>query len=816
MTDQALPGTAPSQNTTRKPKQARTAAGEPEGDAVGAAAWRDLAVLLLLAVTGIIGFAPAFADGVFLVAGIGGILVGACAGYLSRLWRLNAFVTVMLAVVAYVVVGTPLAVPSQGLFAVLPTLDSLRSLALGSVFGWTDIVTLPAPVAQPDYIDVLPYACGWLVGLVSAVLALRWMPRRERGTLAASVLLVAPFVLYLLGVLVGTSQPFLAVVRGVALALIALIWLGWRRGDNRNAALQDRGRLRRTRLVGSGIIAVAALLVAGVTGSVLAPSSDARFVLRDEIVPPFDPTDYPSPLSGFREYTKDLAETELFTVSGLEAGDLIRLATMDTYNGRLWNLAGPETAADGSGSFTLVGEDLPEPWLLSSSESRSIDVTVIDYSGVWLPLAGHPKSLTLPAEPDASQDLRYNPATATAVVTSGVSSGYRYSFDTALQDQPSDDELLTVPVASVQMPPVHTVPDIVAAKSAEYVGEATTPIEQLRAVETALHNNGFLSHGLASDNVPSRAGHGADRIDELFTRNQMIGDEEQFAAAFALIARELGYPARVVMGFAPEDADGGAPITVTGEAVTAWVEVPFEDVGWIPFFPTPDEKEIPQDQTPKPKTEPQPQVRQPPRAAQQDDDLLTNVEIDDKDEDENNDRAGIPLWVWIVLAAVGIPVLLCILPALIVALVKRRRVAKRRRGGASHQQAAGAWDELVDRHAELGFAVPARVTRRNIARGLAAQYETPNEPDGRRMPDGLLEFAEDTDRAVFAGHEVPDDDVESLWRRTDEQSSHATSAVGWWRRQLRRFRVSGTRTLADRLSAPAPKRERAEGRSSNG
>src|SRR5699024_4684989 len=140
-------------------------------------------------------------------------------------------------------------------------------------------------------------------------------------------------------------------------------------------------------------------------------------------------------------------------------------------------------------------------------------------------------------------------------------------------------------------------------------------------IERQLKVNGFLSHGLASDAVPSRAGHGADRIEELFTRNQMIGDEEQFAAAFALMARSLGYPARVVMGFAPQNVEEGAPVTVTGEDVTAWVEVPFEGVGWISFQPTPDEKEIPQDQNPKPKTEPQPQVRQPPRAEKQAEDL---------------------------------------------------------------------------------------------------------------------------------------------------------------------------------------------------
>jgi len=778
----------------------------PARGAVDAVAWRDLGVVTVLAALGVWGFAPAFSDPLYLLAGIGGLVVGTAAGYVSRLLRLNAFTTVVLAAVAYFVFGSALAVPSQAIAFVVPSLESLRALALGGVFGWTDIVTLPAPVAQPLYIDVLPYISGWLIGLVNAVLALRWLPRGARSMRRVPVLLVAPGILYLLGVVIGTSQPYLALIRGIAFAVIALVWLGWRRTAAENAGLQDRRGLVRAKAIGSGVIALAAIVVAGVAGSTIVPPADARFVLRDEIVPPFDPLDYPSPLSGFRQYTKDLADTELFRLSGLEAGDRIRLAVMDSYDGRLWNVSGPGTAADGSGSFTLVGQELPEPPLISSSVTRSVDVTVMGYRGVWLPVVGYPSTLRLDDEPDKTQDLRYNATTATAVITSGVASGYEYSFNADLQDLPSDEELANVPTANVQLPPVGTVPDIVAAKSAEFVGDATTPIAQLRAVETALHTNGFLSHGLASEDVPSRAGHGADRIEELFTRSQMIGDEEQFASAFALIARSLGFPARVVMGFAPENADDGTPITVTGESVTAWVEVPFEGVGWVPFFPTPDEKEVPQDQTPKPKTEPQPQVRQPPRASQQDDDLLTNVEIDDKDEDDKDQPFVLPGWVWVVGGVIGIPLLLYLIPFLIVAAIKRRRRTRRKNAPEAHRRAAGAWDELVDQHAELGFVVPRRVTRTAVAESISAQYTYPTEENVQVQPQStsaaLATLARDADHAVFSGTDVPEQSVEHLWDGMTAQTAQAEAAVGWWRRQLSRFRVASARSLTERLSAP--------------
>src|SRR5699024_6996051 len=50
-----------------------------------------------------------------------------------------------------------------------------------------------------------------------------------------------------------------------------------------------------------------------------------------------------------------------------------------------------------------------------------------------------------------------------------------------------------------------------------------------------------------------------------------IGDQEQYAALTAVLARSIGIPARVGMGFeVPEGQEGN--VSITGEDVTAWVE----------------------------------------------------------------------------------------------------------------------------------------------------------------------------------------------------------------------------------------------------
>lgn len=770
----------------------------------------DILVLGLLSLLGIAGYETAFGDLNFLLAAIAGLAVGTLAAVAGAAWRLGVVTTVLVAMAAYFLFGAPVTMPESTLFAVLPSLQGLTGLAVGPVYGWADIVTIGTPVEAPFYIAVVPYFAAWIVALVGTLLATRWLPRR-RTALRASVLLIGPVVLYLSGILLGTDEPYLAGIRGVAFAVIALVWIAWRRGATVEASGDGASRLRRQKLAGTAAVVAGAIAIGAVAGLALAPAASERFVLRDEVVPPFDPLEFPSPLAGFRNYTKDLAETPLFEASGLEPGDVIRLATMDAYTGRLWNVAGPDDVGPDGGGYAIVGETLPEPLLATLGSERHVEIDVAAYDDVWLPTVGYGEALRLEdaGTSDRAGDLRYNPSAGTAVLTSGLREGARFTLDARVQVEPETDELLDTPVANLAMPAVENLPDVVAAKADEYVGEATSPIEQLRAIETALKTNGFLSHGLASDTVPSRAGHGADRIIELFTRTQMVGDEEQYASAMALMARHLGYPARVVMGFAPEVADDGTSVEVLGGDVTAWVEVPFEGVGWVSFRPTPDQVDVPQEQTPKPKSEPQPQVRQPPRADKEEEQLLTSVEIDDSDDDRDTPFA-LPGWVWVTLAAVGIPALIVFLPMLVVALVKGAR-RRRRRRGANDRQAAGAWEELVDRYAELGFEPPAQGTRLQSARALEEQLAEqglagagiPGVPGASAAsgtlvaadapPVRLTMLATTIDRDVFGGSPVSDAVVEDRWTTADAAIDAVMRAAGRVRRLISRYRVRARR-----------------------
>ena len=740
--------------------------------------WIDITVLLVLSVLGVVGFEPPFGGYGFLLAGLGGLGLGAAVGILASIYRLDAIATTLGAVLVYFLVGTAVAVPGQAIAVVLPSLASLGSLAIGAVYGWADIVTLQTPIGAPDYITVVPYVATFVVAVVATTLATRWLPGRPRVAWRHGVMLAGPVLLYLAGILTGTDSPYQAGIRGVTFAVVALVWVAWRRSTVGAASEASALRVRNRKLTGTAILVAGSVLLGGGSAFVLAPPKDERFVLREEIDPPFDPLQFASPLSGFREYSKLRRDDVLFSVDGLEPGDVVRLATMDSFSGKLWNVTGPETETDGSGSFALVGRELPPQDFITPARRDDVTVTIVGYDDVWMPSLGYPTELDFTGGPAVEQtdSLRYNSSTGTAVLTTGLVEGDSYRLDTRVQRVLPAEELDPVPVAAITQPPIVDNPDVTTAKAQEYAGAAATPAAQLEAIRVNLAEQGFLSHGLASDAVPSRAGHGADRIDDLLSRNQMIGDEEQYASAFALMATTYGYPARVVMGFAPEIIEG-EQTAVVGSDVTAWVEVAFDGVGWVAYNATPDETDIPQDQTPQPQIDPQPQVRQPPRAESEPEDLLTPVELETDDEDGDLPFT-LPAWVTVLAVSLLVPLAIIFLPILVVAALKARRSRRRREAPTGDRQVAGAWDELTDRYTELGFDVPGRSTRLMVATALE-----------RQAPALLRYLAAETDSAVFSGAHVDASRSDRAWTEAFAAVKLARAAATRWRRIVSRYRL---------------------------
>src|SRR5207237_6030329 len=83
--------------------------------------------------------------------------------------------------------------------------------------------------------------------------------------------------------------------------------------------------------------------------------------------------------------------------------------------------------------------------------------------------------------------------------------------------------------------------------------------------------------------VPS--GHGESAIERFLAVRR--GYCEQFAGTFAAMARALGLPARVAVGFTPGVLEADGLWHITGRQAHAWPEVFVAGYGWVAFEPTP-------------------------------------------------------------------------------------------------------------------------------------------------------------------------------------------------------------------------------------
>jgi hypothetical protein len=772
--------TAPA--ATRATRAGRTVPA-PRADGLPARRWiLDLGAVAALLLIPVVGFAPTFDGPRYLVAAIGGLVLGIALGALGALLRWGALLLAGALVLVYFLFGGALALPGSVVAGVVPTLETLRLLGIGAVTSFKELLTTIAPVASDDGHLIVPFLLLLIGGVLTTSLALR-ARHAAWALIPAAALLAAEIAL-------GTSQPIVPVIQGVVFGLVAVVWLAIRQAWQPSAAVVSVGEgpsstrsatVRRV-LMGAAVIAIAA--AAGVATSAFAAPSNPRYVLRDIVIPPFDIREFASPLQSFRSYVRDHPDETLFTVSGLPEGARVRLATMDAYSGTVYNVS--DEGAGSSSAFSPMRTNMSAD---AEGTPATMHVEIGALDGVWMPDAGAVRSVTF--EGDRADDLRrtahYNDATSTGVVTAGLGEGDAYTLETVLPENPSDEALAEVPFAPLKMPDQDGVPQEFAEIASKAVAQATTPIEQARALQTALSEGGYFSHGLEGQPL-SRAGHGAERISTLLGAQQMVGDDEQYATAMALLARELGMPARVVMGFYPDDDEAGQGVfTATGDNLHAWVEVAFDGAGWVTFDPTPDEDQIPNDQTTKPKVDPKPQVLQPPPPPQEPVDLPPTVTDEGgSEEDEGFDAALV--WAIVTIAvSVLLVIALVLAPFLVIGSLKAARRRRRRAAERAADRISGGWDELVDRASDFGAPVRPGGTRSEDAGILTAALAEPR----------VTTLASRADLEVFGPAEPSPADVEEFWRQVDEIVGGLGRGQSWWRRVRARLSVrsllAGTR-----------------------
>lgn len=688
----------------------------------------DLAFVVALATVALSALATSFTGWSFLLVGLVGVLLSVTVTHLTRAMGWPLVAPVVILAVVFFLLGGPLTLRSMGDTAFLPAGPTLVRLADQAIFGWKDLLTTLPPVDGDGPLLVLPWLLGLLAGLLGTVLAHLHL---RRAWLTAALPVLGLTALLVLVIVLGVRHPHSLVLQGGLFAALSLGWLALR--SRRASASVYGGTSGWGRLAaGAGLVGLASALAVPASALVLG-DDDERAVARAWVEPPFDIGRYPSPLAGFRKYVDlqgrqdpaNVYDKTLFTIQGAPAGSRVRIAALDRYDQMVWgasNDALPGAAAD---SFQRVSSTIDNP-----VEGTPVEATVTigeGYAGVWLPTVGALQSMRFRTGDPASkaETFRYNLATSTAVVPTGLHEGDSYSFTAVQPDDSLDDA--TVGSSALGAPPEGTA--FLDGPATQWSQDASDPISRVLAVAEHLRTEGKYSDGVVRSERSYHPGHNLSRLNDQFVNAPaMVGNDEQYAAVMALLAIKIGVPARVVLGaVVPEDG------VVRGEHVSAWVELRAADGSWR-TLPTetfmsdePPAEQLPESTEPMTGTVVPPPAPIPPPsdAGDQSDADLKERKAEKKDEEEESETlaAGIPGWVVALARFVGIPLLVvaAVLGSIVAAKVLRRR--RRRRAASVSARFVGAWRELVDHARDLGRPVPLgpTVTRREQSVCLGSQ-----------------------------------------------------------------------------------------------
>lgn len=719
---------------------------------------------------------PVYQATPFLLLAAVAIPLGCAIAVASALLRWPGWGVLLALVATMAVVGVPLAVPSRTVYGVLPDPSGLLELFAGVALGWRQLLTIDLPVG--DYQALLVQALVLLLGgpVLTLVLALRI---RHRELSVAVPALAYPLVLAL-----GPERVDWPISTTLGMLVILLMWMAvWRqhRRTDQLAAGGDRGRRGAVRQVA---IATALVLVAGGIGAAtiaLVPPTDDRTVLRSLVEQPFDPVSLPSPLAAYRaSFAPEVASTTALTVQGLPVDGRIRIATLDSYDGVVFAV-GSDSVDSASGRFVRI--PTRRDAVLEGQETATVSIRLERAYGTWLPTVGEFIGIRI-LGPDGA-DLRdrfvYNDVTGTAAIVGGPPAPLDYELDVAL---PADNG---APDLRSRTPGDATVPALAAQPEtlADWLVDATSGAEgdgaRLDAALRALRTDGYVALATDLDAPFSRPGHSVERLDELLTSEPMIGDAEQYAALAAIIARELGFPSRVVLGFGPgaPDGNGGGAVTYLESDRTAWIEVSTAEGGWEALDVVPEIREIPpqdaDDVTPV--TRPQNAV-QPPLEDVPPPDEQAPPEVEATDDEDPTGLSALALVLirigGILLAVLG----LLALPAIIIVALKARRRRRRRRQADPATRILAGWTQVTDDATDYGIELPVAGTRRERAAAI-----------GR--PQALV-LARVADRATYAPEEPDPVEADRVWAAVDGVRSGL--AENRTRRQRMRAALS-TRSL---------------------
>jgi transglutaminase-like putative cysteine protease len=510
-------------------------------------------VLTLLTVVTAIGLCRLFPDWAYLRQMLAVVVGVHAAAAVMRFVRAPAWIAMPVgALIAFELVAivyyrdtTRLLLPSG------QTIDLIRSdLRL----VWQQFPTAVAPVPSEGSFAMAATALLACCAILADAFAFRAFGRAE-AVVPAGVVFVFTSAL-------GTDRNRIAVSAlwiGAAVVVIAVLRFSHSREES-----AWMGTRRRTLLSILPAVLVCAAL-AGLLAAAVAPRlpGAGEEALIDSGSRGGDVTQVLSPLVDIRSRLVNRRNVEVFTVEANTA-QYWRIIGLDKFDGATWTPDGQQLRsangllAEANGGFALEQT-----------------LTIKRLGGPLVPAAFSP------AITDSS-GLFYADATQTLVKPEPGLQPDDVLEITSVVFVPTVEQLRAATTSDAPDPVLYDLPGGFPDEAAELARAITanSPTPYDRALDLQNYFRANFEYDLKV-----QAGHSDDAIRNFLRIKR--GYCEQFAGTFAAMARAVGLPARVAIGFTPGEQRSDGLFHVYDRHAHAWPEVWFDGLGWVPFEPTP-------------------------------------------------------------------------------------------------------------------------------------------------------------------------------------------------------------------------------------
>lgn len=492
----------------------------------------------------------------------------------------------------------------------------------------------------------------------------------------------------------------------------------------------------------------------------------------------------------------------------------LRIAVLNRFSKDEWSSGDREVPTRQTADGTMPGLVGVSPELTRRTYDYQLQATR-DFRSTWLP------TTSLVSSVEAPGDWRYDTSTMDFLASQDDLDTSQLSWNlTAVKLDYDVNRLADAGQAGALVARDYTdVPEgldpIVRQLALSVTADAPTRFEKAVALQQWFRENGNFRYTLEVN-----LGNGTDDLARFLREGPdgRAGYCEQFAAAMAVMARELGIPARVAVGFLRPEQVADQTWVYSARDLHAWPELFFSGSGWVRFEPTPPSRAT---QTPGYTTTPvtigtdepsptasgsaeDPVPAKGGKEAQREEQQTTA-------EEQKSGQGGFP-WQWVAAGAGSAALLLA--AALAPSVVRRRR--RERRGLLGPEE---AWAELHDTALDLRLPWPRYrspwQTREALVQLFGAPRDeyTPERP--RRGPDTNPDAVFALDRIVHALERLryarPTGAEQGTWRAELQTCvealyggapKRARRAAAWWPRSVFVRRVAVRRALSETPAEP--------------